>query len=537
VATSNRAAITNANMQGSHVARWAIACLAVALCGLPLGAQSTNPVPATAVSAASFDGRIAPNSLVSIFGTQFATGIAYATLDAKGQLPLELDGTAVQIGGKPAPLIFVSPGQINCLAPSDLDVGLSQVLVTSSKTGYLSPGTVPVSTVAPAIFSVGSSGKGRGAILNAVTNTLDPFLVTTQENQGTDKRTRVAIYTTGLRYAGNPGRDPAKVNVYDKVLIEGTDAAGKVWNLPVEYAGPAPGFFGLDQVNALLPAELDGLGALGVTILAESTESNRVTITVRDSKGPAITSFSPLSAPPGSELTIQGLRFAPVLGGSTTPRTVVVFDAGSGREISSVPTSGTSDSLRVVLPPLPTGPTGDWYQGPVRVCVEVDQQRVCHSQLLDVQQAVKPSGPPGQLLVDTSQQILQATVSALQNLGSTQQAQLLQSEGAATLQILSDAVRDAVAGQPQSFSFQDDEGKTQTVSLDLATLNQVESLMVANQANINAAVAELRGIEMRPFAAGTTCGLPEEKRLEDIQKRHSSIERQKMAIAVAGLVC
>lgn len=498
-------------------------------------AETENSVPVTTVSGASFLAPVAPDSLASIFGTQLSKNVVYAQLDSRGQLPTQLDGTTVEINGRAAPLIFASPSQINFLIPADTEIGSANVVVKSSATGFVSRGTVPVSTVAPAIFSVDSSGRGRGAILNAVTNTLDPFAVNTQENQGSDKRTRVAIYATGLRYAGNAGRDSAKVNVYDRVLFEGTDAAGKVWNLPVEYAGPAPGFFGLDQVNALLPAELDGAGVLGVTILAESAISNRVTITVRDSRGPAIISVSPLSAAPGSEIVIHGERFAPPVGGEGASRTVAVFDAGSGREMSAVPTSVTPDDLRVLLPPLASGPTADWYQGPMKVCVQVDQQRTCHSQLLNVQQAVKPAGLPGQLLVNTSQQILQSTITALQTVGNTQQAQALQSEGAITTQFLADAVRDAVAGQPRSFSFQDDDGSTKTVVLDLATLNQVESLMAANQANVNAAIANFRGLALRPLATSTNCGLPEEKRLEERQKYHRVFGQLEMTATLAGL--
>lgn len=47
------------------------------------------------------------------------------------------------------------------------------------------------------------------AILNAVTYQLDPFAVQTAQNRGSDKRTRLAIFGTGFRYAGNPTHDPS----------------------------------------------------------------------------------------------------------------------------------------------------------------------------------------------------------------------------------------------------------------------------------------------------------------------------------------
>src|ERR1035437_9334723 len=56
----------------------------------------------------------APGSLITIFGTNMATGNAQAT---SATLPLNLNGTVVQIGNSFAPLNFVSPTQINAQVP------------------------------------------------------------------------------------------------------------------------------------------------------------------------------------------------------------------------------------------------------------------------------------------------------------------------------------------------------------------------------------------------------------------------------------
>jgi uncharacterized protein (TIGR03437 family) len=50
-------------------------------------------------------------------------------------------------------------------------------------------------------------------------------------------------------------------------------------NLSVFYAGPAPNYAGLDQVNVFLPANLAGSGTVNITVSVSGTRSNSVTAT------------------------------------------------------------------------------------------------------------------------------------------------------------------------------------------------------------------------------------------------------------------
>jgi uncharacterized protein (TIGR03437 family) len=222
-------------------------------------AQSTS---ISVVNAASYGRTIAPDSLATIFGANLAQTTASATLDPNGQLPTELASTTVEINGAPAPLVYVSPGQINLLVPSGLSVGTADVLVRSTTSGSTKGGTALVVAAAPGIFTSDASGAGPGAILNAVTYRPAPFLVQTPES-GADTRTRIAVYGTGLRYAKS-------------VTAQAQDTAG-TYPLTVEYAGAAPGFFGLDQVNLLLPADLDRTDTVSLSLAADGSPANVVT--------------------------------------------------------------------------------------------------------------------------------------------------------------------------------------------------------------------------------------------------------------------
>src|ERR1019366_10509729 len=99
--------------------------------------------------------------------------------------------------------------------------------------------------------------------LNAVTYRPAPFLVQTPEN-GADTRTRIAVYGTGLRYAA-------------KVTAQAQDTAG-TYPLTVEYAGVAPGFFGLDQGNLLLPPDLDRDDTVSLSLAADGIPANLVPV-------------------------------------------------------------------------------------------------------------------------------------------------------------------------------------------------------------------------------------------------------------------
>jgi uncharacterized protein (TIGR03437 family) len=219
--------------------------------------------PFAVVNAASYGGTIAPDGLATIFGSNLALATASATLDANGQLPTELASTRVEINGILAPLFYVAPGQINLVVPGGLTQGTVDVVIRSTASGSTNGGTALVSAAAPGVFTSDASGGGPGAILNAVTFSRAPFVVQTAEN-GADPRTRIAVYGTGLRHA-------------DTVTALAQDTAGNRYPLNVEFAGAAPGFFGLDQVNLLLPPDLDGTGVVSLSLVADSNTANVVT--------------------------------------------------------------------------------------------------------------------------------------------------------------------------------------------------------------------------------------------------------------------
>jgi hypothetical protein len=212
----------------------------------------------------------------------------------------------------------------------------------------IAEGVIEVRHVAPSLFSLDASGQGPGSILNAVTYRLEPFDVVTPEIPGADQRTRLALYGTGIRWAGNPGRSALYANAAIAVRVEMLDAPGQRWDLPVEYAGPAPGFAGLDQVNVVVPAGAEGAGVVTLSLTAESAPSNVVTAVIRSSQTLSIDVVGPVSAPPGAWIDVHGGRFGVVPDGAPS-RTVVTVDAGGVESRGQATTFGRSpDKVRAI---------------------------------------------------------------------------------------------------------------------------------------------------------------------------------------------
>src|ERR1022692_5055189 len=155
--------------------------------------EAQNSAPQIAVtSAASYYPSVAPGSIASVFGSGFTDTTASATLDAHGNLPISLAGVSVYVQNVAAGIFYVSPQQINFLVPSATPPGQTAVNIVTYK-GQSQTGQLAVLQSAPGIFII---GDGRGAIVNAVSGSLEPFDV--YDSTLSDHQTRLAIYATGL---------------------------------------------------------------------------------------------------------------------------------------------------------------------------------------------------------------------------------------------------------------------------------------------------------------------------------------------------
>ena len=227
------------------------------------------------VSNASFAAStpVAPGSLVSIFGT----GLSDANQSASGaSLPPALGTTALTLGGVPVPLIRVFPLQVDAQVPWEL-AGQSQAqlsIVTDDLNGNTV--SVPLAQFSPGLYSADGTGGGQGTILiNGTTTLAAPGH---PAKRGVDY---VNIFATGLGPVSNqpatgapaPAIPLAQTTHAVTVTIGGVQAA-------VKFAGLAPGWVGLYQVNVQVPANTHVGDAVPVALSIGGVASNQVTIAV-----------------------------------------------------------------------------------------------------------------------------------------------------------------------------------------------------------------------------------------------------------------
>jgi uncharacterized protein (TIGR03437 family) len=223
---------------------------------------------ATSASAASFTDKLASKAIVAAFGS----GLATATQAAPSQpLPTDLAGTTVRVTDtagttRQAPLFFVSPLQINYQIPPETAPGFAIVTVTSSD-GRTSTGAIQILPAAPALFTFSQDGKGAAAALDAFTFTLPPF----NARRANGEANIIAFFGAGL---GADATDvDGNVNASVQATIDGAPAV-------VQYAGRAPGFTGLNQLNVVLPVGITA-GTHTVSVTRSGVTSNIVTIAIR----------------------------------------------------------------------------------------------------------------------------------------------------------------------------------------------------------------------------------------------------------------
>jgi uncharacterized protein (TIGR03437 family) len=226
------------------------------------------PGPRT-VSAASYAiSAITDKAIVSVFGSNLATATQGA-IDLP--LPLTLAGTTVKVQDitgteRLSPLFYVSPLQVNYQIPAGTAAGPVTVTITSGD-GRISVGAAIIATAAPSLFTSNQSGTGAAAALDAITFTGPPYSAT----RAGGEPNIIAFYGTGM---GADATDvDGNVSATVRATIDGNSAT-------VEYAGRAPGYVGLNQLNITLPAGITP-GTHTVVVMRNGRASNPVTIAIK----------------------------------------------------------------------------------------------------------------------------------------------------------------------------------------------------------------------------------------------------------------
>jgi uncharacterized protein (TIGR03437 family) len=249
---------------------------------LLVSAAGTPVVLAITNSASLQPGAVSPGEIMTIFGNGIGPvmptlGTSF-TVTASGTVPTTLANVTVTINNVPAPLIFVSQGQINAIVPYEV-AGQTSVPVVVTNNGTASAMfTVPVVATAPAIFSLGENGSGQGAILNSnlsvngASNPAAPGSIVAIYATGEGQLVPAA--TTGCITGGSLPLPKPVANV--SVTIGNQPAT-------ISYAGEAPDLVcGLIQINATIPSSLSaGPQPVVLTIGTNTNSGQNITVAVQ----------------------------------------------------------------------------------------------------------------------------------------------------------------------------------------------------------------------------------------------------------------
>jgi uncharacterized protein (TIGR03437 family) len=199
------------------------------------------------VNAATFTSGVAPGGIVAIFGSG---------LSGPGA------ATGVDLDGAQATVLFASPFQIDAVLPDGVAPGTHSLRVRSAF--GTAQQNIDVSAVAPAIFLIGN--PPAGAVENQDGSLNGAF------NPASRGQTLV-VYATGLGPLVTQGQLSVVTNAVS-VELNGQE-------LQPNYAGSAPGFPGLYQINVPIPAAMPpGLGLL-LTLKEAGQVSNAVPVALQ----------------------------------------------------------------------------------------------------------------------------------------------------------------------------------------------------------------------------------------------------------------
>jgi uncharacterized protein (TIGR03437 family) len=219
-------------------------------------------------------------SLASIYGSGLASSTAQAM-----SLPLSttLGGVTVSVTDsmgamRNAPLLYVSPGQVNFQVPDGSAAGVATVSVANGSATQIFQAAIQ--SVGPSLFSMNGAGTGVAAATAISVPASNPGIqtpvtvfqcsasgcVATPIALNSSATVYLSLYCTGIR---------------NRTSLQNVTVAINGIKMSVLYAGPAPNFVGLDQINVSLPAALQGAGLTNVTVTVDGQTSNAVTINVQ----------------------------------------------------------------------------------------------------------------------------------------------------------------------------------------------------------------------------------------------------------------
>ncbi len=213
---------------------------------------------------------LAPNTWFIIKGVNLAPAGDMRTWQASdfvgNQMPTSLDGVSVTMNGVKAYVYYISPQQINVLAPPNLPAGTAQVQVTNNQT-VSAPAVVVVQSISPTFFTY--TGYPYVTAVHTDGSLIGPTALYPGYSTPAHAGETILLFANGFGATSNA------------VAAGSSQQSGSLPTLPVVTLGGIPATVqfaglispGLYQFNVVVPAGLpSGDNAITATYGGQSTQ-------------------------------------------------------------------------------------------------------------------------------------------------------------------------------------------------------------------------------------------------------------------------
>jgi len=187
-------------------------------------------------------GALGQGTILQIYGSNLGASPA---VPSTVPLPTTLNGTSVIIGGIPAPLYYVSAGQIDAQLPLELTPGNNYQVVVNANGALSTANSIQVAAATPGIAAFPSgqivAQHGDYSLVSAASPAAPgEYLVIYLSGLGTTNDT----VADGASSPSSPLGQPL---VAPTLTLNGT-------SIPIYFSGLTPGYVGLYQMNFQVPA-------------------------------------------------------------------------------------------------------------------------------------------------------------------------------------------------------------------------------------------------------------------------------------------